>query len=47
MSVEEALEFFQKIPKIRRKLQTLHDVGLGLHQARAARDTFPAARLSA
>ena len=28
MSVEEALEFFTKIPKIRRKLQTLHDVGL-------------------
>ena len=29
MSVEEALEFFAKIPKIRRRLQTLHDVGLG------------------
>ncbi len=28
MSIEEALEFFQKIPKIRRRLQTLHDVGL-------------------
>jgi excinuclease ABC subunit A len=28
MSVEEALSFFAKIPKIRRKLQTLHDVGL-------------------
>jgi excinuclease ABC subunit A len=28
MSVEEALQFFAKIPKIRRKLQTLHDVGL-------------------
>jgi excinuclease ABC subunit A len=28
MSVEEALKFFAKIPKIRRKLQTLHDVGL-------------------
>jgi excinuclease ABC subunit A len=28
MSVEEALAFFTKIPKIRRKLQTLHDVGL-------------------
>jgi excinuclease ABC subunit A len=28
MSVEEALAFFAKIPKIRRKLQTLHDVGL-------------------
>jgi excinuclease ABC subunit A len=28
MSVEEALQFFAKIPKLRRKLQTLHDVGL-------------------
>jgi excinuclease ABC subunit A len=28
MSVEEALEFFSRIPKIRRRLQTLHDVGL-------------------
>ncbi len=28
MSVEEALAFFSKIPKVRRRLQTLHDVGL-------------------
>jgi len=28
MSVEEALQFFAKIPKIHRRLQTLHDVGL-------------------
>jgi excinuclease ABC subunit A len=28
MSIEEALTFFAKIPKIRRRLQTLHDVGL-------------------
>jgi excinuclease ABC subunit A len=28
ISVEEALQFFVKIPKIRRRLQTLHDVGL-------------------
>ena len=28
MSVEEALEFFGKEPKLRRRLQTLHDVGL-------------------
>ena len=28
MSVEEALAFFDKIPKVRRRLQTLHDVGL-------------------
>ncbi|MBI4743930.1 MAG: excinuclease ABC subunit UvrA [Actinobacteria bacterium] len=29
MSVEEALRFFENIPKIKRKLQTLYDVGLG------------------
>ena len=29
MPVEEALEFFQHIPKIRRRLETLADVGLG------------------
>ena len=29
MSVEEALTFFENIPKIRRKFQTLFDVGLG------------------
>jgi excinuclease ABC subunit A len=28
MSVEEALQFFKNIPKIKRRLQTLHDVGL-------------------
>ncbi len=29
MTVDEALEFFGKIPSLRRKLETLHDVGLG------------------
>ena len=29
MTVEEALAFFENIPGIKRKLQTLHDVGLG------------------
>jgi excinuclease ABC subunit A len=29
MTVEEALEFFENIPAIQRKLQTLYDVGLG------------------
>lgn len=29
MTVEEGLEFFDGLPKIRRKLQTLYDVGLG------------------
>ena len=32
MTVEEALAFFENIPRIRRKLQTLHDVGLGYMQ---------------
>ena len=29
MTVEEALTFFENIPTIRRKIQTLYDVGLG------------------
>lgn len=29
MTIEEALEFFDSIPKIKRKLQTIYDVGLG------------------
>jgi excinuclease ABC subunit A len=29
MSVEEALHFFENLPRLRRKLQTLYDVGLG------------------
>ena len=29
MSVEEAVEFFENVPKIARRLRTLHDVGLG------------------
>ena len=29
MTVEEALEFFENIPKIKSKIQTLYDVGLG------------------
>ncbi len=29
MTVEEALEFFDKIPRIKRKLKTLNEVGLG------------------
>ena len=29
MTVEEALEFFSNIPKIKQKIQTLYDVGLG------------------
>ena len=29
MTVDDALDFFQNIPSLKRKLQTLHDVGLG------------------
>ncbi|MEF9841783.1 MAG: excinuclease ABC subunit UvrA, partial [Raoultibacter sp.] len=29
MTVDEALAFFENIPSLKRKLQTLHDVGLG------------------
>ena len=29
MTVEEGLSFFENLPKIKRKLQTLYDVGLG------------------
>ena len=29
MTVEEALEFFENIPKIKQRIQTLNDVGLG------------------
>ena len=29
MTVEDAVEFFENIPKIKRKLQTIFDVGLG------------------
>ncbi len=29
MTVDEALQFFENLPKIKRKIQTIHDVGLG------------------
>ena len=29
MSVQEALRFFENVPRVKEKLQTLHDVGLG------------------
>ena len=38
MSVEEALDFFARIPKIHRRLQTLHDVGLDYIRLGPARD---------
>ncbi|HVJ47962.1 excinuclease ABC subunit UvrA [Desulfitobacterium sp.] len=37
MTVEEALEFFQAVPRIARKMQTLQDVGLGyIHLGQSA-----------
>jgi excinuclease ABC subunit A len=37
MTVEEALEFFDAVPRIKQKLQTLHDVGLGyIHLGQSA-----------
>jgi excinuclease ABC subunit A len=29
MTVDEALEFFEELPRIKRKLKAIHDVGLG------------------
>ena len=37
MTVNEALEFFEAVPRLRQKLETLHDVGLGyIHLGQAA-----------
>jgi len=37
LTVEDALEFFDAVPKIQQKLQTLHDVGLGyIHLGQSA-----------
>jgi excinuclease ABC subunit A len=37
MTVEEGLEFFDAVPRIKQKLQTLHDVGLGyIHLGQSA-----------
>ncbi len=38
MPIEEALEFFEHIPKIRRRVEALNDVGLGIHASRPAGD---------
>ena len=40
MTVDEALEFFDAIPKIKRKLQTISDVGLGYVQLVQAAPTI-------
>ena len=31
MTVEEALDFFVNVPKVKQKIQTLYDVGLRIH----------------
>ncbi|MGB1780342.1 MAG: hypothetical protein ACPHQP_12360, partial [Longimicrobiales bacterium] len=37
MTVEDALGFFDAVPRIKQKLQTLHDVGLGyIHLGQSA-----------
>ena len=41
MTVEEALSFFENIPRIKRKLVTLSDVGLGyIELGQSATDSF-------
>jgi len=40
MTVEEALEFFSNIPKIKQKIQTLYDVGLGYIKLRTTFNNF-------
>ena len=47
MTVEEALKFFENVPSIHRKIQTLYDVGLSYIQPRTAvHRHFPAVRHS-
>ena len=41
MTVEDALQFFENIPKIKRKLQTISDVGLGILHLGSRRRLFP------
>ena len=36
MTVEEALHFFENVPSIRRKMETLYDVGLVLYPSGTA-----------
>ena len=40
MPVDEALEFFENVPTIRRMLQVLHDVGLGYIELGQSANTF-------
>jgi excinuclease ABC subunit A len=45
MTVEEAREFFENIPKIHRKLKTLEDVGLGISAWANLQQHFPGVKL--
>ena len=47
MSVADACAFFKDIPKIARRLNTLHDVGLTTSVSVSRRPSSPAARRSA
>jgi excinuclease ABC subunit A len=40
MTVEDALAFFENQPRVRQKLETLNDVGLGLHPPRQSATTL-------
>ena len=41
MTVEEALTFFENVPSIRRKIETLYDVGLSyIRLGQPSTDTF-------
>ena len=46
MTVEEALVFFENVPSIRRKLETLNDVGLSILNSVSRQRRCPAARHS-
>ncbi len=44
MTVEEALKFFENVPSVTRKIQTLYDVGLGYIRLGQPSTSCPAAR---
>jgi len=46
MTVEESLDFFQHFPNIKRKLETLNDVGLGYIRLDNPRPHSPAGKRS-
>lgn len=44
MTVEEALHFFENVPSIRRKMETLYDVGLSISVSVSLPHSFPEER---